>query len=609
VSRLQLRILVLVSAAVLSAVALGGVLAERQLREREMERLQVGLERQAALVRTFLEARGGPSLAESDRAAVDALADSAGRASRARVTLIGPDGAVLGDSEVPTRLLPEVESQAQRPEVQEARQGRTGRAHRLSRPLGRRFLYVAVPADALGGPGAVVRVAMPLDEVEAAVSGLRRRLLAAGALGLGGAVAVSFLVSWLSVRPLEELREVVEAIAEGRLDRRLRWTGRGGPAEISRAINRVAEQLRQRLDEATAEKEQLEAVLASMVEGVLVLEAGRIVLANPRARELLSAWGDLEGRRPLEVIRHAAIDDALEEARRGAAPVVRELEVRSGTPRTLLMTAVAFPPGEQASGTVAVFHDVTEIRRLEQVRRDFIANASHELRTPLTSIRGFADTLLTASLSKDEIRPYLETIVRNAERLGELIEDLLTLSRIESRKVPMQPGELDVTRVARTLASDVEPRLKEARLELRVDAPPDLPAAWADRRAVEQVISNLLDNAVKYTDSGGLIELELAAEPTRVRVRVRDSGIGIPEAEQTRIFERFYRVDKARSRALGGTGLGLSIVKHLVQAQGGDISVESEPGRGSCFSFGLPRADARVDSPSSSRPGETTPIP
>ncbi len=577
----RLRLMALLAGLVLVVVATSGILAEQRLRERQRTELEQSLRERATLVRELV---GGRALVAADLGELDGLADQAGAAAAARVTLIAANGTVVGDSEVGLAHLPDVESHATRPEVIEAHRQGVGLATRLSDTVGRRFLYLAIPADGAG----TVRLAVPLDDVDAAVADLRRLLLLAGAVGLAAALVLSFPLSALTVRPVREIQDVVSAIAEGKLERRLSWQARDELGAIAGSVNRMAEQLRDRLDAATAERDQLEAVLASMLDGVLVLERGRVVLANPRARELFSAWGEVEGRRPLEVIRNTEIDAALAEAAATREPVVREVELEESD-SVVLLHAVTFPPEGEALGTVAVFHDVTGIRRLEQVRRDFIANASHELRTPLTSIRGFADTLLSAPLSKDEAEPYLEVIVRNADRLANLIDDLLTLSRIESRKVPLRPVEVDVLRLSQTLASDLAPRLAEARIELEV-VDKGAVNAFADRQAVEQVVSNLLDNAVKYNDAGGHIEVTVSADDSRVRVRVADDGIGIPDDARGRIFERFYRVDKARSRALGGTGLGLAIVKHLVQAMGGEISVDSELGRGSTFSFHLPRA-------------------
>lgn len=564
-----------------------GFLAERSLRARERVRVEQSLQERGELVAELMGPvagvpRGAPELV--------ARVDRAARSAGARVTVIGPGGSVLADSKVLPEALPRLENHRDRPEVRGALAGRVTRAERQSRTLGGELFYVALP---LGDPGdGVLRLAVGTEALEAAVADLRGRLLVAGAIGMLAALVLSLGVSWVSVRPLQEMRDALRAIAAGDLSRRLRPHADDELGEIADAINAVGEQLGLRLAEITAEKEQLQAVLAGMVEGVLVLDAdGCVVLANPRLRELLSIWGPVTGRTLLEVIRHPGIDEALSAARHSSTAVVSEVE--SGG-RILLIHAAGFPPAGARAGTVAVFHDVTELRHLESVRRDFVANASHELQTPLTAIRGFAETLLANPVEPDEAKAQLEVILRNAERLGNLIRDMLELSRIESRRVPLEPGEIDVVRLTGALLQDMGPRFRERSLAAAVDVEEAAPA-WADRRAVEQVLTNLLDNAAKYTDPGGRIRVEIGRVGDSVRVRVGDTGIGIPERDRARIFERFYRVDKARSRALGGTGLGLAIVKHLVQTMGGDIYVESEPGKGSTFTFTLPRADSREE--------------
>ena len=303
---------------------------------------------------------------------------------------------------------------------------------------------------------------------------------------------------------------------------------------MAAAINDMAEELGLRLEQVTAEKEQLHAVLAGMVEGVLVLDTdGCVTLANPRLREMLSLWGPVEGRKLLEVVRHPGIDDALRAAAESTAPVVSEVEVGERTPRTLLIHAAVFPQEGPAMGTVAVFHDVTELRHLENVRRDFVANASHELQTPLAAIRGFAETLVGNDLSWEEVRAQLDVILRNSARLENLIRDMRELSRVESRRVPLQPGEVDVLKLAGALLADMELRLKERSLEVSV-ADRGAVSAWADRRAVDQVLTNLVDNALKYTDPGGRITVEVESQPDPVRVSVSDTGIGIPAEQQAR---------------------------------------------------------------------------
>jgi two-component system phosphate regulon sensor histidine kinase PhoR len=254
-----------------------------------------------------------------------------------------------------------------------------------------------------------------------------------------------------------------------------------------------------------------------------------------------------------------------------------------------------------------VFHDITELVRLEQVRRDFVANASHELRTPLAAIRGFTETLLSnPELDDADRRSYLEIVDRHARRLGNLVNDLLELSRIEARQQPPERVSVDLFAVADELVRDNRERFAEKELAVSLEASGGT-SVWADPLAVEQILLNLLDNAAKYTDSGGRIEIRIEGNERSVRTSVRDTGLGIPRRDLERIFERFYRVDKARSRALGGTGLGLSIVKHLIQSLGGQISVESELGKGSTFAFTLPTAKPESEPATASAPGPPSP--
>jgi two-component system phosphate regulon sensor histidine kinase PhoR len=410
------------------------------------------------------------------------------------------------------------------------------------------------------------------------------------AAAAAGALAMAALLARAFLGPVDEIGRFAAALAAGDMGRRLRWRRR--PAQdIADALDAMAEAVGTRIAQANSEKEQLQAVLAGMVEGVLVVNAaGRIVLANPRLRQMFAAWGEVAGRTPLEVIRHAGVDDALRAAAVTQQLVSVEIQV-GGDERTILVNAVAFPASGPRVGTVAVFHDVSDLRRLETMRRDFVANVSHELKTPLTAVRGFAETLLSGGVPPQDVEKYLGVILKHAERLGSLIDDLLELSRIESRKVPLQRTAVDVGRVVSGVMSGIEPQLRSKSLSVKLTEETSTPTeALADRRAVEQVLTNLLDNAAKYTNPGGHIEVRLGTARDQVRVEVKDDGIGIPEEDMPRIFERFYRVEKARSRDLGGTGLGLAIVKHLVQAMGGDIFVESRIGRGSRFTFTLPRA-------------------
>jgi len=432
---------------------------------------------------------------------------------------------------------------------------------------------------------AVALLGAPGDGSLASVLGI------AGLLGVTAALVAGLLLSRAERPALRAIERFANAVASGDLERRVRWRGAGHLGRVAEALDRMADDTARRIAQAHAETEQMQAVFAGMVEGVLVVGAGgRIVLANPRLREMFSIWGEVAGRTPLEVIRHAGVDDALRAAGATRELVAREVQIGSAEPRHIRVHAVGFPRGGPRLGTVAVFHDVTELRRLESMRRDFVANVSHELKTPLTAIRGFAETLVSAEVSSEEVSKYLSIILKHAERLGTLIDDLLDLSRIESRKLPLRAAPVDVARVAAGIVSGMEPQLRARSLRV-VLVESAAPPAWADRRAVEQVLTNLLDNAAKYTNPGGRIEVRVSPDAGRVRVEVSDDGLGIPKDDLPRIFERFYRVEKARSRDLGGTGLGLAIVKHLVQAMDGDITVQSEVGKGSTFSFVLPAAE------------------
>jgi two-component system phosphate regulon sensor histidine kinase PhoR len=332
-------------------------------------------------------------------------------------------------------------------------------------------------------------------------------------------------------------------------------------------------------------------IVQAMHEGVLVLdEDGRVGLVNPALREMLLLPADVVGKTVLEVIRHPELPGIIDRARAAEEPVRSEVEVQGVKPRRLLVRASTLHA--EPRGLLVVLVDVTELRRLETLRRDFVANVSHELRTPVTTIRSSVETLKAgAAADPAAAARFLDIVERNAERLQQLVEDLLDLSRIESRQYRLRPESVDLGQVLGHAVSLLRERAEKKRLALLVETAPDLPAAKADRRALEQVVSNLIDNAVKYT--GERCTVRVGAKQVsekELEVAVTDDGPGIEPRHLPRLFERFYRVDAGRSREQGGTGLGLSIVKHLVEAMGGNVRVESEPGRRTIFAFTVPRA-------------------
>ena len=440
----------------------------------------------------------------------------------------------------------------------------------------------------------------------AAISGLAAGLVTASAvlfgirdLSVGSFVSsilaggcVWSLVTWQHWRrvalPGAELREAIERMASGNVGEPLpprNWRALRG---LATAVEGLRVELKDRLEGADAEEAQLRAVLADMVEGVLVLDSeGNVEVANQRLRELADVWGEIEGRPHWEVFRRGPLAAALGEAVKSGRVRTEEVALENPGDRVLQMHATPFTRAGVRLGTVAVFHDISELRRLERVRSDFVANVSHELKTPLTAIRGFAETLRAEDVDGDQLDRYLGVIERHAQRLSRLIDDLLTLSRVEGRTATIELEAIDLRRSVSSVLADMSDQLESRGLEISQKHTGES-LVWSDRMAVEQVLVNLIDNAAKYTDPGGRIEVRTEATPSGVRLTVEDSGIGIADAQKARIFERFYRVDEARGRDVGGTGLGLAIVRHLVQLSDGDIRVESEPGKGSSFIVSLP---------------------
>jgi two-component system phosphate regulon sensor histidine kinase PhoR len=571
---------------VVLGVFVAGLAADRSLRSDQLARVETSLHERARLVAN--QVRHLPFEREN-QALLDEMADRTGAAGMMRVSLIATDGEVLGDSEVALDRLPAVENHADRPEVRMALEGDMGSATRRSETIGHELLYLAILAEGQG----VVRVAVALSELEEARAELRESLVIAGIVGLLFSVVLSFLISRSALRPIQEVRRVAEAIARGELNEKPPLSGGDELGEISSAIREIAGQLSLRLEEATREKEQLRAVLESMVEGVLVIDAKGIVLvANSRFREFYRVDSEIAGRPLLEAVRDPELDELLRHV--STADAIVSSTFTLGDPaRTLRVQAVRFPRGDEPrAGSVAVFHDISELERLEEVRRDFVANASHELRTPLTAIQGFAETLLGTELSEEKRRSYLEIIDRHARRLGEIVRDLLALSTAETGKWRVEPRPIDAAEIARAVIRSLEPRSVEGELSVRCEVEGDS-SVFADPRILEQILTNLLDNAIKYTEPGGEVEVKITESRDRTRISVSDTGIGIPAEDRARIFERFYRVDKARSRRAGGTGLGLSIVRHLVQRLGGEVSVVSQVGEGTTFSFSVAKSAAK----------------
>ena len=387
-------------------------------------------------------------------------------------------------------------------------------------------------------------------------------------------------------------------MAGGDLTVHIPTTGADEMGELGRAMDLLTRNLQQSLRALKTERDRMDGVLSRMHEGVLMIDAtGHITLVNPALREMLLLQ-DAIGKSPLEAVRHSELKLLLDEVVASGTAASKEIDVAGLMPRKLLVRAA--PLGAEQGGAFAVFFDVTEMRRLETLRRDFIANVSHELRTPVTAIRSAGDTIRDIAINDPQALPrFIDIIVRNAERLGSLLDDILELSRIESRALRLVLEPVEVGGLLSQVAGLFRERAERKGLQLQVAADVLPIHVQADRRALENVLTNLIDNAVKYSGSGAVIRISGDSASGQARIMVEDTGPGIEPSHLPRLFERFYRVDAGRSRELGGTGLGLSIVKHLVEAMGSQIRVESTPGVGSRFYFNLPRVTLDVERRSS----------
>jgi two-component system phosphate regulon sensor histidine kinase PhoR len=541
----------------------------------------------------LMEMQAGKSgIGPLDTRSWSTFAAELGRQGAARVTVIDGAGRVIGDSDIKLEDLGTVENHAGRPEVAEALHGRPGSAMRWSETLQKSELYVAVPLRLPDGSKGAVRAATPLSEVDRTLSRFRSVVLAASALALAIAAAMSILAAhWMS-RGVRQITDAARRMSAGDLTARCETRGNDELSELGRALNRLAASLSRTLDSLKGEKELLERVLSGMQEGVLLLDVdGRVAAFNASLREMLLLGPDIVGRSALEVVRNASLKDLLERSRQSGKTEWVEMELGDIKPRMLLVHAVPTAQG----GILAVFVDVTELRKLETVRKDFVANVSHELRTPVASIRSAAETLRgAASADPAATEKFIDIIERNAARMASLIDDLLELSRIESRKYKLTIEVLDPMETAGRVIELAGQQAAAKRIKLALEPGSGGKMVNSDRRALEQVLSNLLDNAIKYSPEGSYVTVGASDSGGMVAVSVSDNGPGIEPQHMERLFERFYRVDKGRSKDLGGTGLGLSIVKNLVEAMGGTVEVQSTVGKGSVFRVSLPRGSTQA---------------
>jgi two-component system phosphate regulon sensor histidine kinase PhoR len=521
-----------------------------------------------------------PRLENGPASALDAFVKETGKEIHARITVVDPDGKVLADSNAdPTTM----ENHRYRPEVTEALDGKIGRSRRYSYTVEQNMLYVGLSIESSGRTLGVLRLSYFTRTIDVLLARLRSTIARIVLIGALAALGLALFVSVRAARSVGRLTDASRAMAEGKFETRVVLGHRNDFRVLGDSFNSMAGRLQGLFAEVSRQNDELDRIVSSLKEGLLVSDRdGRIALVNDRLKDILDE-AHPEGKYIWEVLRMPRVQEFVGRALISPDPATAEIDLGE---RTFLCTAAGM---KQRGGILLTLNDITPIKRTERIKKDFIVNASHELRTPLTAIQGAVEML-----DEDAAGPHravVDILKRQVERLRNIVEDLLDLAVIEDRAVPLDLAEVDVRALAEKAMEGFADRMKEKGIASGVSAPPDLPRIQADPDLLDQILVNLIDNAVKYTDAGR-VDVLLSAEPGEVRLAVRDTGIGIAAEHLDRIFERFYVVDKSRSRRSGGTGLGLSIVKHIAERHGGRVTVESAPGKGSTFTIVIPRPAA-----------------
>ncbi|MGD0597962.1 MAG: ATP-binding protein [Sedimentisphaerales bacterium] len=521
---------------------------------------------------------------------VDHLCKLLGQTAGIRLTMILPDGQVVGDSDQqPAKM----ENHADRPEFRQAMNGQTGRSVRFSDTLGKNMMYIAVPLKEQEQTIAVVRGSLSVTAVDKALNDIYAKIIWGMVGAAVCAAGVTLVVSRKITRPIEQMKDAAKRFAVGQLDHRVPVPDSEELAELAGALNETADRLKRTIETITNQKNQLEAILSSMAEGVIAVDSdGRVVSINKKAAQLLEIDGvSATGYIIEEVIRNVDIQRFMRYTLMSSAPTEEDITLSAEQPVSLRARGTYLTDHQgNKSGAVIVLSDMTRMQRLENIRRDFVANVSHELRTPITSIKGFVETLLDGAINEPEqARRFLNIIAGHTDRLMAIIEDLLSLSRLEedgqTRMIAME--HLKVRSVLESAVELSGPKAGDKKIKIDIDCDDDL-EALINPTLLEQAVLNLVDNAIKYSPAESTIQIIARAAEKEVIIAVKDSGCGIEKSHLSRIFERFYVVDKARTRKLGGTGLGLAIVKHITNLHGGSVTVESSPGQGSTFTIHLP---------------------
>ena len=584
----KLKLILAYTFVILVSFGLVSIFLDKNLEENSLQDIKHSLLNQAQLIENQIVK---DSLDQQDRIYLDSLVKRISPIIKCRLTIISNSGIVLADSEETKDQVLSMENHLNRPEIKTALSGTSGEEIRYSPTLKIDMLYVAIPVKNEGKIIGVLRLALPLSNVQKMLGDVRKIIFIGLLFALGLAVILGYIFAGSVIKSINKIIQFSRRFAQGDFRHKILHDTKDEIGELAQTLNKMAQDIEDKVKEVSIHNQQLAAIFNSMIEGVIVIDKEmRIISVNPTAEKIFGIKkNEMEGRFFLEAIRNNDIADEINKVLINKQLISKELTLTWPLQRIFQVDISPLLEKDLIIGCLLVIHDVTEIRKLETVRKDFVANVSHELKTPLTSIKGFVETLLEENLDNKENSLHFLGIIRDhANRLDNLINDLLQLSYIESREVKFNKEEVDLKELSDKVLLGFKSQLYKKGIKVENNLTNNL-LLLVDKGKIEQVLTNLIDNAIKFNNTNGSIQINSEESAGKIKIVVIDSGIGIPAKDLPRIFERFYRVDKARSRELGGTGLGLSIVKHIVELHNGSVGVESTEGFGSKFWFTIPK--------------------
>ena len=573
---------------VLSSFGVVFLFLSRNLEENSLRNIKTSLINQAYLIENQIIK---DDFRNKDTADQELQINALSKKIQSRLTIINKLGKVFVDSEMTQKDIPLMESHLYRPEVKVALADGIGIDTRYSTTLKIDMLYVALPIKVNNEISGVLRLALPLTSVEEMLAQTRKIVFSGLILALVLAIAIGLIIAAQTIKPINRMIQVSRKFSQGDFSRRVLQSSQDEIGQLALTLNSMAQGLEDKVREIKSQNQKLAAIFNSMIEGVIVVDqSANIISINPTIEKIFNVLKvRVEGKAFLEMIRNNDISEVISSVLLKGIPLSSEVDLVLPVRKIFEVNAVPIFDVQVVSGCLIVIHDITEIRKLENIRRDFVANVSHELKTPLTSIKGFVETLLDGALDdKENNRNFLKIIQDHAQRLDNLVNDLLSLSYLESREIKLEKSSFNLKQQVNEVILGFRAQLEKKDIQIKNELSNDT-LVIADKNRLEQVVINLIDNAIKFNKEKGMIRIFCETQDNKLKVILEDSGFGIPEKDIARIFERFYRVDKARSRQMGGTGLGLSIVKHIIELHNGSVGVESTEGLGSKFWFTLPR--------------------